>query len=562
MVFWLTGLVLGWLAAGVWADERILAYHSDIKIGLDADITVTETIRVRAEGRNIRRGIYRDFPTRYTDSAGSGYSVGFEVLAVARDGYSESWHTARESNGVRIYLGDADQLLAAGEYEYVLTYRTDRQIGYFENHDELYWNVTGNGWAFPIERASGRVQLPVGVPAAELTLEAYTGSFGATGRDFHSEIEVGGAQVSTTRTLGPGEGLTLVLGWPKGIVYEPDRWARFRYFMADNGGLLLALLTLLLVGAYLSVAWHRYGRDPQPGTVFPHYEPPPGYSPGAVRYISRMGYDSKALAAAVISLAVKGYLKLSREADTYLLTQTTSNAPLGPGETVLLRELFGAGPVVELTDGNHELIGGARKAHRQELRRHYYRTYFLNNTQWLVPSFLGSVLALFAVIGMGAFNLVVLALFALNLTLQGAALFLMKAPTRRGRALMDGLDGFELYLSVAEQDDLDRMHPPELTPELFERYLPFAIALGVENQWADKFAAVLSRLGIAERTAYQPAWYQGDFFPHQLGRFVDDVGAGFSSAIASAATPPGSSSGGGGGGFSGGGGGGGGGGGW
>jgi uncharacterized membrane protein len=94
------------------------------------------------------------------------------------------------------------------------------------------------------------------------------------------------------------------------------------------------------------------------------------------------------------------------------------------------------------------------------------------------------------------------------------------------------------------------------------RSSPRAIALGVENQWADKFAAVLSRLGIAERTAYQPAWYQGDFFPHQLGRFVDDVGAGFSSAIASAATPPGSSSGGGGGGFSGGGGGGGGGGGW
>ena len=138
----------------------------------------------------------------------------------------------------------------------------------------------------------------------------------------------------------------------------------------------------------------------------------------------------------------------------------------------------------------------------------------------------------------------------------------MKSPTRRGRALMDKLAGFELYLGVAEKDDLNIAHPPELTPALFERYLPFAIALGVANEWGEQFSQVLSKMDRAERAAYSPRWYHGDFNPHRMSGFVNDVGSGFSSAIASAATPPGSSSGGGGGGFSGGGGGGGGGGGW
>jgi len=544
------------------ADERILSYHGDVEIAADAVITVTETIRVRAEGNQIRRGIYREFPTRYVDPAGNAYSVAFDVVAVAREGYSEPWHVEERPNGVRVYIGGRDQLLAAGEHEYTLTYRTDRQIGYFESHDELYWNVTGNDWAFPIDQASARVRLPVLVPADQLAVEGYTGRYGSTGQDYRSETETGGARITASRGLEPGEGLTLVLSWPKGVVFEPGELDRARYFLEDNVGVLLAFATLLLVCVYLFVAWQRYGRDPAAGVTFAHYEPPEGYSPGSLRFISKMGYDAKALAAAVISLAVKGYLAISKENDTYLLTQSASNEPLGPGEGLLNRKLFERGPVVELDDGNHELIGGARKAHRQELKRHYYRTYFLNNSQWLVPAFAVSVLSLLAIIALDAFSPLVLAAFIANLGIQVLALFLMKSPTRRGRALMDKLDGFELYLTVAEKDDLNIRHAPELTPEIFERYLPFAIALGVENDWAEKFAGVLARLGIAERTAYQPGWYQGDFYPHQLSRFMDDIGSGFSSAIASAATPPGSSSGSGGGGFSGGGGGGGGGGGW
>ena len=549
-----TGFVAG--------DERILSFHSDIEIATDASMTVSETIRVRSEGDAIQRGIYRDFPTDYEDAIGNDYEVEFQVVGVSRDGASEPWFTERRSNGVRVYMGDSNRQLTPGEYTYVLSYRTDRQLGYFEQHDELYWNVTGTGWMFPIDRASASVRLPAAVPASELSIEGYTGFQGERGRDFRGELETGAAGIVATRGLVANEGLTLAVTWPKGIVFEPDAMDRAGYLLQDNLGLLLALVTLLAVCGYLYFAWQRYGKDPEAGVTFAHYEPPEGYSPGSARYISKLGYDAKAFSAAVVSLAVKGYLSISKGGDTYFLKQLESHEAMGPGEAMLNRKLFEDGPLVELDDKNHRLIGSARDAHRKALKRNYYNTYFVNNSQWLVPSFLGSLVVLFAIIFEGLFSPLVLIIFAVNAAVQVLFLYLMKSPTRRGRALMDKLAGFELYLGVAEKDDLDIRHPPELTPALFERYLPFAIALGVENAWAEQFAAELSKLDRAERMAYSPHWYQGDFNPHALDDFVGDVSSSFSSAIASAATPPGSSSGSGGGGFSGGGGGGGGGGGW
>ncbi len=544
------------------AEEQILSYHADIAIGADAGLTITETIRVVAEGNLIRRGIYRDFPTTYSDRFGNAYRVAFEVLSVTRDGPGEAWHAESRSNGVRLYIGSADRMLPPGEHTYAITYRTDRSIGYFADHDELYWNVTGTDWAFRILDASARVELPARVPAEQLTVEGYTGPFGARGRDYLSETENGAATIVTTRPLAAREGLTVVVTWPKGIVFEPDVLDRARYLLEDNLGLLLALTVLIAVAVFLFVAWRRYGRDPEAGVTFAHYEPPPGYSPGSTRYIRRMGYDGDTLTAAVVSLAVKGYLRITNEDDEYTLEQCQSSEPLGPGEAALNEALFAEGPVVVLDDENYALVGGARKAHRRALRRNYYNIYFVNNAQWLMPTFVGSLMAFGALILAGLVTPMVVAVFVLNGAMQAIFLILMKSPTRRGRELMDKLDGFELYLKVAEKDDLNIRHPPELTPALFERYLPFAIALGVANEWAEQFAAVLSKMNATERAAYAPAWYRGDFQPHRLSRFVNDVGSSFSSAIASAATPPGSTSGSGGGGSSGGGGGGGGGGGW
>ncbi len=548
--------------AGARADERILSYHSEIEIHADGAMTVAETIRVRSEGRQIRRGIYRDFPTRYRDGFGNAYAVAFQVLGVTREGRPEPWHQEARSNGVRLYVGSADVLLPPGEHTFVLTYRTNRSVGYFADHDELYWNVTGTGWAFPMDRVSARVVLPAPVPASALGMEGYTGSFGATQRAFAASMEDGAASIEATRPLGPGEGLTLAMSWPKGVVREPTATDRIGWLLTDNLGLLLALAVFLGAGGFLLFAWHHHGRDPAAGVVFARYQPPEDFSAGSMRYIRRMGYDADTLTAAVVSLAVKGYLTIRNDDGDYVLEQRSSEEPLGPGEAALHDALFADGPEVVLDDENHQLIGNARSAHKKALKRNYYRIYFKNNAQWLIPTFAGTLLAFVAVAFAGLLTPAVVLVFVLNLGMQALFLYLMKSPTRQGRELLDELDGFRLYLSVAEKEDLEARHPPRLTPDLFERYLPFAIALGVANEWAERFATVLSRMSREERAAYSPVWYRGAFDPHGLNRFVADVGSGFSSAIASAATPPGSSSGSGGGGFSGGGGGGGGGGGW
>ena len=142
------------------ARERILAYHADIEVGADGTLTVREMIRVQAEGDQIKRGIYRDFPTLYRDRQGGARRVPFDVLDTRRDGQPEPRRQERLANGTRTYLGQADVFLAPGPYTYTIVYRTARQLGLFADHDELYWNVTGNDWTFVIERATATVTLP------------------------------------------------------------------------------------------------------------------------------------------------------------------------------------------------------------------------------------------------------------------------------------------------------------------------------------------------------------------------------------------------------------------
>src|SRR5210317_1514792 len=161
------------------ADERILNYHSDVLIHADGSLNVTETIRVRAEGNDIRRGIYRDFPTSYKDRHGNRYRVSFDVLDVQRNNEREPFHTEDRSNGVRIYIGSSNRMLRQGIHEYRLRYHTTRQLGFFEDYDEIYWNVTGNGWMFPIDRAGARIELPTPVENANLRTDFYTGPQGA-----------------------------------------------------------------------------------------------------------------------------------------------------------------------------------------------------------------------------------------------------------------------------------------------------------------------------------------------------------------------------------------------
>ena len=549
------------------ADERILEFHSDITVKQDGWIEVTETIRVRAEGERIRRGIYRDFPTEYFDKLGNRYVVDFQPFAVFRNEAREPFKIVEYRNGVRTYFGRSDRFIDHGVHTYQFRYRASRMLGFFENHDELYWNVTGFDWAFPIDRGSATVRFDFDVPAGAIATEAYTGPQNSTRQDFTSHVDADGvAHFAANDALGPLNGLTIVVMWPKGFVTEPTALERTAWILKDNVGLVIVLLGFAGVLAYAIPVWKRYGKDPEEGVLVTRYEPPQGFSPASLRYIRQMYYDDKTMTAAILSLAVKGYLRINDLGSKHTLfrLEPGPDAPaLATGEAELYEALFKDGKRVVLEQDNHALLGGARTAHRTSLIKDYKRHYFRVNGLLNLPSILIAVASVALAITVGgrlslAMIVVVVAMF-LTVAFFGAV---MRRPTLRGRKVLDEMLGFKDYLEVAEKDEMNLRNPPQKTPQLFEAYLPFALALGVEQAWAEKFARVLEAIRGPDGRGYQPSWYSGSWSNTRISSNIGSVSSGLGSAISSSVTPPGSSSGGGGGGFSGGGGGGGGGGGW
>jgi uncharacterized membrane protein YgcG len=590
------------------ADERILSFTSRIHVRPDASLMVTETIVVRATGDQIKRGIVRDFPTVYTDRLGRKVSVGFRILEVRRDGTTEPYHLKSAPNGEKVYLGHQDIFLSPGVYTYTLTYHTTRQLGFFPDFDELYWNVTGNEWTFAIDRVEAEVVLPPGATVRQYA--AYTGAMGSKGRDFRATAQDGRLVFTGAGGFAPGEGLTVAVAWPKGFVHPPSWLTRIRDFLEDNPGATLVWLVVLALLVYYLIVWLRVGRDPAKGLLIPLFEPPQRLSPAAVRLVNRMGFDDKAFAAALVQMAVKGALIIDDQAGEYTLRrpQTKPSRPLTGPEEKIVSALFQGKDVLKMANTNHENISSTAKALEDNLRQEVEKKYFLTNSGYFAGGVLLSLLALaltvlmsgdrgimfatgFLVLWLSIWTPITLSLWAASARKAMALPFsffavlaivtmfffspltatvfilvvginslfhsLLKAYTLSGRRLMDQIDGFRMYLSAAEQERLAILHPPERTPELFEKYLPYALALDVENEWCDQFAEVL------DKASYAPDWYRGSSWRNMSSdSLTTSLGSSLSTAIASSSSPPGSSSGSGGGGSSGGGGGGGGGSGW
>ena len=557
----LAATALAFLPAATSAEERILSFASDVAIRPDGGLRVNETITVQVEHNRIKRGIFRDFPTRYENHRGTRVVVPFEVVSVQRDGKPENYSLESLTNGVRVRIGRAEQMLELGTHEYRIVYRTARQLGFFDGHDELYWNVTGNGWPFTIERATARVQLPQLVPADRLKAEAYTGPQGARGHDATASVEAGLFRFETTRALAPNEGLTIVAMFPKGIIAAPTQAERMARMIEDNAGELVGTAGVVAVVAFLFMMWWKIGRDPRAGPLFPRYDAPAGMSPAAVRFVDNMGFDSKCLAAAILGLGARGYLKVRQDDDAFVVQQTGGSVDWLAGDKPMVDALFASRTQATLTKKYDPAVAGAQSALKGALRHDYKGVLFRLNSWPIWLAIIAAVLALAIGSAMAAQPPLLIALAVIAVLALVVFAKLMPAYTREGRRVQDHIEGLRQYLGVAERDDLARMQAPEMTPAEFARMLPYALALGVEKTWADRFATVL---GSAAVTAAVASYYSGNF-----GSGSSTPGSGLASSLGSlgstvsaASTAPGSSSGGGGGGSSGGGGGGGGGGGW
>lgn len=567
------------------AYERIISWDSDITVNQNGSMLVNEELMVKVEGAEIRRGIVREFPTKYHNGFGLRYNVGFDVKQVLLDGYPVAYKAVDAVNGVRLFIGKENEHVQPGIHVYTIKYETTKQIGFFDNHDELYWNVTGQGWRFAIEAVHVRVHIPQALLNGKkfareaVHVEGYTGTYGAKGKDYITSVDENGVvHFSTTRLLNPHEGLTLVVTWPKGVVYQSSLvWDYIR----DNVHLIILLLAFLFACCWYLWSMYITRKSIKHGAIIPLFYPPHDADPGALRYILKMRFQSKCLASMIVHMAVRGLLTIEHVkgnwlAQAYYVLKKRTDVPveLTEVENRLLQVWFKKSEKLALKQENADTVSAGQKL----LARHYERLYDIEcfDSHYDYVSIAGmvtlgaSLVALLSV-SQAYYDFWFWALLVLQAFLHGIMLAVLPAYTQDGQKLKEEIEGFKMFLSTAETERLKLIGtPPTRTPELYERYLPYAIALDVEEQWSQQFAPIFKQLEAAGHP-YQPVWFYAGhpfmysdlvFLNSNLGRSLNDAVYSASKPIVSSTTRPGSSSGSGGGGYSGGGGGGGGGGGW
>lgn len=400
-------LVFGFAGAAL-AAEEIRDFHAVIDLRADGTLSVTETISVNVEGRQISRGIFRDIPVRYEDRDGRTREVQLDVRAVKRDGQNETYVTERNSGVLRIRIGNADILLPHRVHSYEITYDTTRQIRYFDDHDELYWNVTGNGWDFPILKSSVEVRLPPGARAGDVAY--FTGPFGSTERAARAERADEGNRIiiQATRVLGRREGLTIVVAVPKGVVVPPSAADRQADWLADNLGWIVGGVGLATVLGFYLWAWRRVGRDPPKDIIVPRWTPPEGVSPALANYIEKRGFKGAgwdAFSASIIDLAVKGHLVLEQPSNDMTIRRRGNGNPgrIGVGQRAILNLLPQDGDTLTVDKSSGETIQAVGRAFRMAMEREHRNQFYRGNVIYLAAGMFVSAAVILFVIAAGGF---------------------------------------------------------------------------------------------------------------------------------------------------------------
>lgn len=548
--------------------ERIESFESEVYLGTDDDFSVVEKIRYDF-GTEQRRGIYRDIPIAYGRGRAADYRIRLKVQGVSdAQGNDRPYKVIGSGQTLRIRIGDPDRTLS-GVQDYWIRYRVERAYLYLESHDEFYWNATGDLWDVPMGMASAAVYLPEGVAARGLDHACHVGPRGAVGGSCSVVATPGSLRFRTQGPLAAGEGLTVVVGLPKGVLAEPSPLERFLSRLGDYLN-AWALLPLLALGG-MSYAWRTRGRDPQGGAAIPvRYEPPEGLTPAEVGTVVDEEVDLIDITSSILDLAIRGFLRLEElEAEGFLflkerdvrLVKLREPQGLRRHETLLMKHLFVAGDQVlisSLKDVFYEHLEELEQALYDEVSRK--GRFFPTSPRKVRRLWAGGGFLLLTA-GVGSFFSNVVPAAALPLGLAGLVVLgfakVMPRRTRRGRRIYEEILGFKEFVGRVDRDRLERMG--RLEPGTFEKVLPFAIVLGVADQWAGAFADLYTEPPRWYRSADPHAVFRPRAFVSNLGGSLDTIGQTLSSRPSSSGS---GSSGLGGGGFSGGGFGGGGGGSW
>jgi len=522
---------------------------------------VTERLDVVFEG--VYHGIYRDIPIEYPGPHGSNYTLFLRVTGVTDGDGNRLKYESSTRNGSRhlkIYVPGAEDTTRT----VLISYSVRNAVRWFDDYDELYWNVTGNDWPVPIDEASATITFPSNA-AGSLRAQAFTGIYGSQDRNANVQVRGNVVQVSSNNPLSMREGLTVDVYIPKGILAQPSKLTEAFWFLRSNAIVLLPLWAFVVMFAF----WWIKGRDPKPTiSVAPMYEPPKGMTPAEVGTLIDDTVHPRDITSTLVDLAVKGFIKIEEtESKTLLfshrdytfhsLKPSGSWSSLQPHERVIL---------------NHTFAGGATEIRLSDLRNHFYVAiptirenilselrskgmYSVDPESAHAYVFAGVLFTAAPFILMQVFGTTSLfespGLLVASAILSIIIIFLfariMPAKSLDGVRIKTEILGFQEFVNRVDADRLKRM-----PPDTFEKFLPYAMALGIENRWAKAFQGI---------TQNQPSWYVGPtpyvgfnpiFFAGSMHNMAMDAHQAFVAAPRSSSSGSGWS-GGGGGGFSGGG---------
>jgi uncharacterized membrane protein YgcG len=536
------------------------------------ELRIIEDIKVRFTDNN--HGILRAIPKTYKQ-----HSLQIKVNSVRSSSGAPAQYTTYKSNGNEVLkIGDPNRTVT-GDQQYTIDYTLRNVIGFYEDHDEMYWDVNGDQWQQQFEKVTLSLELP-----AELKLRGqpacFTGAFNSREHACTIRSSENVVTASTTAPLQAAQTLTYAAGFEKGVFKPASALEHAAEYLLIIASTLIPFLVLSGLGFY---RWLRHGRDAKgAGTIVPHYDSPPGLSPLDVGALIDFKVDNRDLTATIIDLAVRKYIRIIESKKDKLFgskmeyTLELRNADLSqlrPAESLLLTKLFPtlqAGALVDLSSSSNQLYEVANSLRGSVRTRLADEGYFKSSSLSA-----GKVLRVIGFVTVLFFFTVAMAVFAGPLafagTIAGVIVFavfatLMDARTAKGVAAKEHIEGLKLYIDTAEKDRINKLQAPNAanaapsaepakTVELFEKLLPYAMILGIEKQWAKQFESLYTS---------PPDWYAGNWTAFNASYLAASLNDGVGSAVNTAFTPPSSSgsSGMGGGGFSGGGGGGGGGGGW
>ncbi|MBB3343728.1 DUF2207 domain-containing protein [Luteimonas sp. RC10] len=528
-----------------WAQERILSDDIEVRVLADGRLDVTERIAIRAEGRIFRHGIVRDIPVRYRDPTGTRVVVDLDVYEVLRDGRPAPWTAERSGNRMRVRVGDARRLPTPSTPVYTLRYRTTRQLGFFDDHDAVYLPAFAPARDVEIARGSIAIALPDAVPVETLHADGATGTVDAPGRDFHLALSAAGTTRWTlARPLPPEAGWTVSLAFPKGLIAPPSRQQRLAWWLHDHRGPLVALagLVALLVLYVLQRRRHRQGHARDDTTL--RDVPPPGFSPGGLRYLLRMRYDARCLSSDLLAAAVDDHVHLLRERTSegmqWRVLRTRPGAHRLPTleQRALLTALLpgpGTQDAVVLAPAQAEAVVATWRAHERALRRRFQPALFGVRGGGLLAALAIALLSgatalwLSAEAGLWAPTLAIVA--AMGLILVACAIR-ARSLTAEGERLLAHIQGLRRYLAGDPGTLGGEAAPPPLDVHHYEHLLPYAVALDVEAAWTRRFVAAAGPAAASASVAGLP-WYRGVTVT-DLERFCRSVGQGLARRIVAA----------------------------